>query len=206
MNKIIVGVAATTALFAFDVEVKKAPVSLLINEQSKDLKVGGKFTLNSGDLVCFIKGEGRVVILGKSYKKQLSSRSKSCKHLPNEDGKTVGYTQVLKYNVVSMFEKSKEKSVDGVSRKSLESDTFTAPTSMGIDSQYLAVENSTWGPLPIMLELLDNKGVVMETMINEEDIITSFILPRDMLKNVYSIKVSNAFGDILVNSKIVFDQ
>jgi len=206
MNKIIIGIVTATALFAFDAEVKKAPISLLINEQSRDLKIGEKFTLTAGDMICFTKGDGRVVIVGKTYKKQLSKRNKSCKHLPSEDGETIEYSQILKHSVVSIFEKSKEKSTDGVSRKSLESDILTAPISMGTDAKYLAVENSTWGPLPIMLELLDSKGVVIETLTNEEDVTTSFILPRDMLKNVYSIKVLNAFGDILVNSKIVFDQ
>ena len=204
MNKIIISMVITTALFAFDVEVKKGPVSLLINDQSKDLKVGEKFTLKTGDMICFTKGDGRIVIVGKTYKKQLSKRNKSCKYLPNEDGKTIEYSQVLKDSVVSIFAKAKEKSTDGVSRKNIESDILTVPISMGLDAKYLAVENSMWGPLPITLELLNTDGKVVETMINEEDVITSFILPRHILKNGYSIKISNTFGDLLVNSKIHF--
>lgn len=204
MNKIIIGMVIATALFAFDAEVKKAPISLLINEQSIDLKVGEKFTLKAGDMVCFTEGDGRVVIVGKTYKKQLSKRNKSCKHLPNDEGETIEYSQILKNSVVSIFEKSKEKSTDGVSRKSLESDTLTAPISMGADAKYLAVENSTWGPLPITLELLNTEGKIVETMMNEEDVFTSFILPRSILKDGYSMKISNTFGDLLVNSKIHF--
>jgi hypothetical protein len=204
MNKIIIGMVFTTALFAFDAEVKKAPVSLLINEKSKDLKVGEKFTLIAGDMICFTKGDGRVVIVGKIYKKQLSKRNKSCKYLPSENGQKIEYSDMLKNSVVSIFEKSKEKSTDGVSRKSIENDTLTVPISMGSNANYLAVENSTWGPLPITLELLDTKGKILETMINKEDIITSFILPRNILQDGYSIKVSNTFGDLLVNSKIHF--
>lgn len=204
MNKIIMGMMLATALFAFDAEVKKASVNLLVNEQNKDFKAGDKFTLNAGDMVCFVKGEGRVVIVGKTYKKQLSSRNKSCKHLPSENGEIISYSKILKSSVVSIFGTSKEKSTDGVSRKSLEIASLTAPISMGKDARYLSVENSTWGPLPITLELLDEEGNVVETMINEEDLITSFILQRSIIKDGYSMKITNTFGDLLVNSKIHF--
>jgi len=205
MTKIIwTGFIATAVLFAFDAEIKKAPVNLLINDQNKTFKVGEKFTLNAGDMVCFVEGEGRVVIKGKTYKKQLSKQSKSCKHLPSEEGKPTAYAQGLKDSVVSMFAKSKEKSVDGVSRKSVESDTLTAPIAMGINAKYLAVENSTWGPLPVILEVINEKGETIETMVNEEDVITSFILPRSMIKEGYRVKVVNAFEEPLVNSTIHF--
>jgi len=203
MTKIIfTGVLVSSMLFAFNAEVKKAEVSLLLNDNNVSYKAGDTFTLNAGDMVCFVKGDGRVVIKGKSYRKQLSKRSRSCKHLPNEDGKPTAYAQALKSGVVSMFEKSKEKSVDGVSRKAVETDTLTAPIAFSNTAKYLAVENSTWGPLPVTLELLDEKGNVVETMVNEEDVVTSFILPKSMIKEGYTIKVTNAFDEALVNSVI----
>ncbi len=204
MKKIMISIITTTMLFAFNVEVKKAPVKLLINEQETELKVDDKLTLNAGDIICFVEGDGRVVIRGKVYKKQISKRSKSCKHLPSEDGQPSTYVQAIENSVVSLFKKSKEQSVDGVSRNNSESDTLTAPIAMAPDTKYLSVENTTWGPLPVTLELLNENNTVVETMINEEDILTSFILPRHMLKEEYSIKVFNAFGDLLVNSKIHF--
>ena len=203
MTKIIfTGILVSSMLFAFTAEVKKADVSLLVNEQNISYKAGDTFTLNAGDMVCFVKGDGRVVIKGKSYKKQLSKRSRSCKHLPNEEGEPTAYAEVLKSGVVSMFEKSKEKSIDGVSRKAVEADTLTAPIAFGKKAKYLAVENSTWGPLPVTLEVLDAEGNVVETMVNEEDVVTSFILPKSMIKEGYTIKVTNAFDEALVNSVI----
>lgn len=204
MKKIIISLVATTGLFAFDAEVKKGSVDLLINDQNKMYKLGEKFVLNAGDIVCFVDGEGRVIIKGESYKKQLSKRSKSCKHLPGEDGKPTVYAQAIKNSIVSIFEKSNEKSVDGVSRKSVDSNTLTAPIFLGKNAKYLVLENSTWGPLPITLELLNHKSEVIETMVNEEDISTSFILPKRMLDDGYIIKVSNAFDELLVNTTIHF--
>ena len=203
MTKIIfAGVLASSMLLAFNAEVKKADVNLLVNDQNVSYKAGDTFMLNAGDMVCFVKGDGRVIIKGKSYKKQLSKRSKSCKHLPNEDGKPTSYTKIVKNEVISIFGKSKEKSVDGVSRKAVETDTLTAPIAFGKKAKYLAIENSTWGPLPVTLKVLDAKGNVVETMVNEEDVVTSFILPKSMIKEGYTIKVTNAFDEALVNSVI----
>lgn len=199
---LLMGMVGTSLLCAFNVEVKQAPVKLLINEENKEFKAGKKFSLNAGDIVCFIDGDGRVSITGETYKKQLSKRSKSCRHLPSEEGKPTEYAKVIKNSVVSMFAKSKETSVDGVSRKSVESDILTAPIYIGTEAKYLAIENSTWGPLPVRLDIVDENGKTIETMINEEDVVTSFILPRSMLKEGYSIKVSNAFEEPLVNSTI----
>jgi hypothetical protein len=39
-------------------------------------------------------------------------------------------------------------------------------------------------------------------MVNEEDIFTSFVLPETMLKEGYTVKVTNAFDEVLVKSVI----
>lgn len=187
---------------AYDVEIKKENVILLVNDKNVSYSKGDKFTLSAGNVICFSNGNGRAVITGKNYRKQLSKRSKSCKYLKGEDTKAVQYTTAIRNGVVSMFSKSKEKSVDGVSRKSVESDTLTAPIALSNETKYLAVENSTWGPLPITLEILDKKNKVVKTMINEEDEFTSFIVPRSLLFNGYTLKVTNTFDEVLVNSTI----
>lgn len=204
MKQIIIGTIVTSALFGFNAEVKNASVDLLINDQKKVYKANETFTLNAGDMICFVEGDGRVIIEGKNYKKQLSKRTKSCKHIPTEDGKSTSYAQALQNSVISIFEKTKEKSVDGVSRQNVESDTLTTPIFIALKAKYIVIENSTWGPLPMTLELLDEKGTIIETMINEEDITTSFILPRSIINDGYVIKVSNAFEETLMNSKIHF--
>ena len=203
MGKIIpIGILITSTLFGFNAEIKKASVTLSINNQEKTYTTKENFTLNAGDMLCFSSGEGRVVIQNSTYKKQLSKRSKSCIHLPTEEGKSTSYTQEIQNTIVSIFEKSKEKSVDGVSRKNTETETLTTPIFLTLKAKYIVIENSTWGPLPMVLELIDAKGTVTETMVNEEDITTSFILPRAIIKDGYTIKVSNSFEEVLMNSKI----
>jgi len=196
----------STSAFAYNAIVKKADITIIINDQSKSYSAGESFTLQNGDIVCFDKGDGRVVIKGsganKNYKKQLSKRSKSCKHLPDGNGKALPYTEKISASVVSLFQKSKEKSMDGVSRAKRETEILTAPISIKKAAKYLAIENSSWGPLPIVLEILDENNEVIEEMENETDIQTSFIIPTSHLKEDYSIRVLNSFEDELINSKI----
>ncbi len=205
MTKVfLMSILTTGIIFAFNAEVKKADVSLLVNDLNKTYKVGDKFTLSIGDIICFVKGEGRVVIEGKNYKKQLTKRSKSCKHLPGNDKKPTTYAKSLQGSIISLFTKAKEQSINSVSIKKIESDILTAPVSISQDAKYLLVENSTWGPLPVKLEIIDKNGTVKESMVNKEDILTSFILPIGMLKEGYSIRVTNALEGLHVNSTVHF--
>jgi len=199
-----------SSAFAYDATVKKSDITVIINDKSTSYVAGESFTLKAGDIICFDKGNGRVVIKGsganKSYKKQLSKRSKSCKHLPDDAGKAVAYAENISASVVSLFQKSKEKALDGISRANKDVEVLTAPISIKKSAKYLAIENSSWGPLPIALEILNEKNEVVEEMENEADIQTSFIIPASHLKEGYSIRVLNSFEDEFINSKIHFQK
>lgn len=203
MNRIVaMAVLMLGVVLAYRAEVKKADISLLINDQPKQYHSGDMFDLKAGDLVCFSTGNGRVVIRGKNYKTQLSKHSKSCKHLPSEDGKSSKFISSLAKGVVSFFEKTEEKTVSGVSRKGNEQDTYTTLVILGRNAKYLAIENSSWGPLPVTLEIIDKNGKTVEKLVNEDQIFTSFVLPASSIKEGYRVKVTNAFGDLLVDSSI----
>lgn len=203
MKKVLAStILATGFLAAYHAEVKKADVSLLINDQPKTYHQGEGFELKAGDLICFSSGDGRVVIKGKSYKTQLSKHSKSCKHLPAEDGEGSQFISSLEEGVVSIFKKTEEKTVSGVSRKGSAQDTLTAPIMLDRHAKYLAIENNSWGPLPVTLVISDQQGKTVEKLVNEDQIFTSFVLPASSIKEGYRIKVTNAFGDLLVDSTI----
>jgi hypothetical protein len=46
----------------------------------------------------------------------------------------------------------------------------------------------------------------LHTMTNEEDLTTSFVLPRSLLKDGYSIVITNGLDDVVVESKIVINE
>ncbi len=211
MKKIIwMGMVATVALCAYDAEVKSASVNLLINDQTKAFEKGEKFTLNFGDIVCFVDGEGRVVIESKTYKKQLSKRTKSCKQLPNEGGEKETVISKLKVGLIAKFSVSQEISQDGVSRKSIgETKTNTDPIIINEEVKYVTIEYSH-GILPVTMEVIDDKNQIVESFINEEDMLTSFTLHKKihekLMKENYSVRVTDGLGDILLDSKMKFVQ
>jgi len=207
MGKLSLLILLTIWGYGYDAEVKKADVTLLVNDAEVSHKAGEKFTLQAGDIVCFKEGKGRVVITGNAYKKQISRHTKGCKHLPGDLKEKTDFSQHMTHRVVALFSKAKEERVTGVSRKAVETaETFNAPIALDSDAKYLAVENENWGPLPVTLEVLDESGKSVESMVNEEDVMTSFILPKGMLKEGYTIKVTNAFDELLVNSMIHIEE
>ena len=206
MKKILwVACATTAALFAFTAEVKKDTVSILVNDKSQSYESGKTFELNEGDLVCFSSGEGRVVIKGENYSKQLSKRSKSCKRLPVKNKETKDYLALVSAKVVSKFGKSKETAVAGVStRSTTTSATITSSLNIKSGVKYLIIENDKWGPLPVSIQIVNTQGEVVATDSNEEELVTSFVFPISVVKEGYMIKVVNAFDELLVRSTIHF--
>jgi len=194
---------STVFLSAFNVEVKKDSVSLLINDQAKSYEAGKTFTLKAGDLVCFTSGKGRVVIKGEKYSKQLSKRSKSCKRLPTGSKETMDYLALSTKRIIANFENANETAVAGVSTRSVTTgETITTPLTIKSGMKYLIIENDTWGPLPVSIEIVNTEGETVTTDSNEEELTTSFVFPVSVVKEGYMIKIVNAFDELLVKSKV----
>jgi len=111
MKFYLLSIIAWSSLFAFTAEVKKDSVKLQINENIKTYKKDKTITLKAGDIVCFLEGNGRVVLKGTNYKKQLSKHSHSCKKLPFMKGvkDSSSYVERAKKSVVTFFADAKEK-------------------------------------------------------------------------------------------------
>ena len=206
MKKTILFIGALTlGLHAFNAEVKKGAVSLLVNDVSKEFEAGSKFSLKAGDLVCFVSGEGRVVIKGDKYSKQLSKHSKSCKRLPFADKKGTDYLALANERLVEHFGKAQESSVSGVSTRAVSTGkVLTEPLILSEEVKYIVIENEMWGPLPVTIRIFDTKGGLVATETNEEELLTSFIFPVSLVKEGYRIEVSNAFDEPLVKASVHF--
>ena len=206
MKKIItLMLIITVTVFAFDAEVKKGSVSLQINDKNINYEAGKTFSLQAGDLVCFLSGEGRVVIKGDKYSKQISKRSKNCKQLPTVGTDKKNYLALVEDKLVAQFSKTKETAVAGVSvRSSTKKKTLISTSTLTLkkDNKYLVLENNQWGPLPVKIKILNKKGEVIASDINENDVLSSFIFSRNVLKDGYTVEVVNAFDEALVKSVI----
>jgi hypothetical protein len=205
MKYLIIYVLSMQMLFAFTATVKKDKVTLKINENIKEYKVADVINLNPGDIICFKKGKGRVVLEGDNYKKQLSKRTKLCKQLPVSQNEKVNYGNIAKNTILNVFAKSNEKEIDGISRKgALNCSVNTKTILIDKNNKYIQIQSNNWGPLPIKLSISDKNGTIIDESYNEEDINTSFLIPSDIIPNGgCNIKISNAFDEELVNSNLL---
>ncbi len=205
MKKLLLSIMLVTSVFAFTATVKKDKVKLQINDTVKTYNVSDIITLNGGDRICFIEGDGRVILKGENYKKQLSKRSKLCKKLPVPINASKDYLAMIQKSVVTVFANAKEKEVDGVSRKAVGSCSMAnEDIVLDSDKKFIDVESKSWGPLPVKLTIYDKDNKLITQSTNEEDVETSFIIPTNIVPTKgCRIKISNAFGDELMNSKVL---
>jgi len=101
--------------------------------------------------------------------------------------------------IASVFAKAEEKNVSGVSRKGTKQDTNKTVLTLKKNQKYILLENETWGPMPIHLTILDakNKKVKELEYNDDKDLKTSFLIPASSVKDGYTLKVTNGFGDVL---------
>jgi len=204
MKKIIVlSTLSTLMLLAYEAEVKKADVTLLINQEAKEYKVGSKIALNQKDVVCFQSGKGKVLITGKDgYKKQLSKRVKSCKILPGDANATNGsLVDGIKNGVLSFVATAKEEAKAGASRKGSETKIFTKDIEVDSKSKYALIINNKWA-LPVKMKIVNKDGKAIDTMVNEDEDTTLFALSIAELKSGYTIKVIDGWNKVVINSKV----
>lgn len=207
---ILTSLITTLTLLAYDAEVIKDAVTIDVNQKSQSYKAGDKFTLNGGDLVCFISGEGKVVIKSDTYTKKLSNRSSSCKKLPTNKEDSKNYIAALSNNIKITLTPAEENIVAGISVRDknvtiLDVDVDRRPITISKSTKYFTIENEKTKNRPITIQILDNKGKIVIEDVNTNDVNTSFIFPASAVKDGYTIKVVDGFYELLMESKVVMD-
>ena len=199
MKKLItLSVLATGLLLAYNAEVKKSDMTLTINEKVKALKKGEKLALKGGDIVCYQSGDGRLIIKGDGYKKQLNKKSSPCRNLPLTDSKKSNLDAGKL--IASVFAKAKEKSVNGASRETTTLESKEANLTINENQKYIELANNTWGPMPIVLTIYDNNSTKVKELEHDDydDLNISFLIPTSEVKEGYVLKVTNMLDETLV--------
>lgn len=187
----------------------------IIKDGSIELKINKKivrYTRNStarfkqGDIVCFIKGNGRIVIEAENYKKQISEKSPNlCVQLPIQKvSAATNYLNLIKEKVLYLISSPKEDMQAGVSRSTNELVT-PIEQEIEIDPQktvYLVIKRGDLGPLPVAAIHYDTSGRILEKSINKKNLETTLIYPVSELKNGEKIKITNAFDETLISLRI----
>jgi hypothetical protein len=202
MQKLLTTSLLTTAtLLAFHAKVTQADITLSVNDQVQNHKVESTPTFNQGDLVCYQSGDGVLHITADNYDETISKENKKCEALPS-DNNSSKTKAVQKY--AKLFGDMRGETIDGISiRTGSSGEVDKTPIVIKSSDKYLHIKSKTWSPRPITIKILDKQGKVIATDTNKNNPITSFIFPASILKDGYKVKVTDGFGDVLMDSTVV---
>ncbi len=193
---------SVTTLFANNLIVKDGDVTLLINSQIMKLQKDNKLNLDAGVMVCFVVGEGSVVV---DNKKRLDSKTKGCYQIPVDDDFDIEkFLSTTENRVIILPKKGSDENVTNIHRDStiLLSSEMSGRISISSSDKEVIVYDETYGPLPVTLSIKKPNGTMMTQIINEDNPKTFFRVPTSYLTHDSNIEVTNAFGDKLLDKKV----
>lgn len=205
MKKLLVLFSLGVSLFASELMVKKADVKISINGDIKELLKDETLKLTPGSSICFLEGKGKVVI-GK--RKQLSKKSKKCYTTSIPEGfKMDEFIQGLKDTAKVALITGEMKVKDGVSTRSINmTETISGNHTITNTDKKIVIYNENYGPLPVTLTVYDTEKNILKSYVNEDSIVTFFMISSENLKNNYSLVVTNAFEDELLKQVIIKEE
>lgn len=202
MKSLILVIVAFTSLIANESShliVKDADILVKISGAKKILPKDTQINLIGGDSICFINGDGRIII--NDYK-QLTKEDKSCYIVPiskNVDMKE--FIASLKDKVYVAYFDSTETLRHGSSAKG--SNPQKSSDIILKKGQDLLISSNRFGPLPVEISIYDENDVLLDTFTNEKELNTLLRISRDALKDGYKLKVLNGFHQELMKIKIL---
>ena len=181
--------------------VKDSDVSVKLNGTTKTLQQGTHINLTGGDSICFLSGDGRIII--NDYK-QLNKDNKACFIVPvNKDVNIKELIMSIKDKVYVAYFDSTETLRHGASAKgAIGQELDSVLLQKGQD---LLISSNQFGPLPVEISIYNESNILLDQFINEDESITFLRIPNNSLKNEYKIKIINGFKQELMKIKIVLE-
>jgi esterase/lipase superfamily enzyme len=189
------------AVFATNLMVKNGDVTLLINSYRIQLEKDQNITLAAGAMVCFVEGNGKVII---NNKKELDSKTPGCYQIPIKNDFNIKKFLSTAENRIVVSSKNENNNGANTNRGSttLSSSETREVIFISSSDKEVVIYDETYGPLPITLSIKKPDGTIMKKIINEDNPKTFFRIPTAYLEDDSGIEVSNAFGDKLLDKKV----
>jgi len=199
MKYLILLLLSLQTLFASTVQVKDGVAKVQVNADVKTYNAKDTFQVFAGDTICFIDGNGRLII---DSKRQLSNKSKTCFIVPvTNEFDLEKYLASVKDKVYVVFFDSTERVRHGVSTKGSFIEEGISEINL-LKGEDLLIHSDTFGPLPVYILLINENGKVMQTISNEDQEITFVNIKSATLQNGYKIEIKNGFNQVLLKKQI----
>lgn len=199
MKYVFLILAFCSIVFAGNILVKDSQSSISINGILYDLEKDTTKEFVDGSTICYEDGNGRVIINDSI---QLSNIEECIQTTIKDDSVINNLLEGLKDSILISFSDTNEKIVDGVSSKDVNFENQIETISIEDEQQYIVVQSESSGPLPITLEIKNDKGTTIKKLINNENTQTAFILNTNYMGSNYELTLSNGFGINIKNIRI----
>jgi hypothetical protein len=202
MKKILLVGCLILSSFASELVIKKADVLGSINGKVIAFNKGENLILTEGTHVCYVSGEGRLVI---NKKTQLFSKTKKkCYQLPIPKGFDLkSYKDKATEMFVVAFIDSKDEIKNGVSTKGSKEFDSKGNIILSSKDKELVIFSKEFGPHPITVNIKNSEGKILNTFVNEENDITFFKVDSSTVKTGYKLEVLSGFDEVLINKSII---
>lgn len=199
MKFLLILLFSATLISANSLIVKDSTIVVSLNNVNTNLKVGNEVTLDNGTTICFKSGEGRAII---NNDVQLM-KPDSCHLLPPPKDFNLKELFLKFETYVYARMSSKEKSIDGVSTKGMNSFDDRKDIVLKRNIKDLIIYSKEFGPYPITINLKDEKESIVLSVQNEHEDITFFKVLSSSVNTGYSIEVLDGYGRIILTKKII---
>ncbi|WP_304544570.1 hypothetical protein [Sulfurimonas microaerophilic] len=200
MLKIVTCICLVNSLFAVEMTVKKDDVIVSINTQKTTLKKGQKQELTEGSTICFVDGKGKVVI--PALKKQLKKPGR-CLMVPLSEGTVTSYMADMKHKATIALWDSSESVRHGTGTKGQTEFNNDGAFILTPEQKELVIYGKEFGPLPVVVHLLDANGGEVMSFENEESETTLVRIGKQNLKTGMTVEVYNGFEELMLSKKVI---
>lgn len=196
MKKVVILLMFVKVLLASSLEVTEGNVTVTIGKSERLLPPSTKIELDKNVTVCYVSGEGKVLIDDISC----SSKSKDKCYTTQEEKKFDLRTIIASYiqnTVLRLFQKSKDKGLLTLFRGG-KNENVSGVVTLEAEEEHLIIESNDWSPYPMTLRIYNAQNRELQHItkyIDDYEDIMLFDLNRSILGDGYRIIVENKYGE-----------
>lgn len=190
-KRVIIFLLVTYLIQSEELQIQKNSVTLTINAQKVTLQANKKQQLQEGDAIRFISGKGKVVI----GMVQLIKKDDYYQVPLSKEFSITEYMKKKKNSLLALFDKSAPKERDGIAIKGALPKIeriITITNQKGV-----TILNDHFTPPPITLVIRNENDEAIESLVSTHGKITFFKIDTTILKDGYSLLITNGNGDHL---------
>jgi len=187
-------------LFASNVKITKSDVSFTLNGENREYKVNSTFKVKSGDILCNIKGSGYLEIDNNKSTTKIFSNTSPCHivFIGDDDDDDGEENTNIPSGIKPIIVRGKNIGEFRGENKEIGVKKIVKLTNK---EKFILISNKKWSPLPITLEIVDNKNRLVKEYVNSNET-TQFLIPSKLLKDGYIVKVKNRVSKVLLEITI----